>query len=124
RPSTPPGQAKQPPATGAPKANTTPKTTTPLAVNPSLGKSLTPLLPPNTDLNAAAAGFRNLGQFVAAVHVSHNLGVPFASLKTEMVDHHMSLGEAIHVLKPTADPKVEANRGEAEAKVDLDRKTK
>src|SRR6185295_7461656 len=62
RPSTPPGQAKQPPAGAAPKT-TPPKTTTPtpLVINPSLGKTLTPLLPPNTDLNTAAAGFRNLG---------------------------------------------------------------
>jgi len=29
--------------------------------------------PPGTNLQSAATGFKNLGQFVAAVHVSHNL---------------------------------------------------
>ena len=40
--------------------------------------------PPVTNLQAAAQSFENLGQFVAAVHVSHNLGIPFGQLKTHM----------------------------------------
>src|SRR5215467_2134220 len=32
------------------------------------------LLPPNTDLKTAESGFKNHGQFIAALHVSHNLG--------------------------------------------------
>jgi hypothetical protein len=47
------------------------------------------------DPQLAAVGFRNLGQFVAAVNVSNNLGIPFAELKTRMVDQGMSLGQAI-----------------------------
>ena len=43
----------------------------------------------------ASAGFKNLGQFVAAVNVSNNLGIPFSQLKTKMVDDGMSLGQSI-----------------------------
>lgn len=57
-----------------------------------------------------AAGFKNQGQFVAAVHVSENLGINFTELKTLMVDKDMSLGQAIHQLKPTVDADAEARR--------------
>jgi len=35
-------------------------------------------------LNQASKGFKNQGQFIAALHVSQNLGIPFADLKTAM----------------------------------------
>jgi hypothetical protein len=64
-----------------------------------------------TCLQTAAQGFKNLGQFVAAVHVSNNLGIPFAQLKcTELGGQFctppttakgMSLGKAIQTLKPS-----------------------
>jgi hypothetical protein len=41
-------------------------------------------LPAGTDLNTATAGFRNFGQFVAAINVSNNLGIRFADLKAAM----------------------------------------
>ena len=63
------------------------------------------------------AGFRNWGQFVAAVHVSNNLGIPFADLKAKMtgtapgptpgttvLGTPMSLGQAIQSLKGGATP--------------------
>src|SRR5258708_19687761 len=52
-----------------------------LTQNTQLSSKLSGLLPAGTDLQTAAAGFRNLGQFVAAVHVSPNLDIPFAQLK-------------------------------------------
>src|SRR5260370_27662871 len=52
-----------------------------LTQNTQLSSKLSSLLPAGTDLQAAAAGFRNLGQFVAAVHVAHNLDIPFHQLK-------------------------------------------
>jgi len=55
-----------------------------------------------SDLMKAADGFRNLGQFVAAVNVSNNLDIPFTRLKTQMVEENLSLGQAIQKLKPTA----------------------
>src|SRR5512136_1599780 len=52
-----------------------------LAHNTKLSSKLQSLLPPGTNLQTASQGFKNLGQFVAAVHVSHNLGIPFDQLK-------------------------------------------
>jgi len=73
-----------------------------LANNTNLTTRLQPLLPPNTTLEAAASGFKNQGQFIAALHVSHNLGIPFDQLKTEMTGtDHDSLGKAIQDLRPT-----------------------
>ena len=122
KPATPPGQAKQAATTTTPK---TPKST-PVAkgssakptsgiVSPGLVAKLKPMFPPGTDLNLAAAGFKNQGQFVAAAHVSQNLGIPFAALKTEMVDNGASLGHAIQTLRPKADATAEVNRAESQA---------
>ena len=72
--------------------------------NPQLSGKLQGLLPttgPNSTLAAAAMGFRNEGQFIAALHVSHNLNIPFDQLKMKMTgDPPMSLGKAIQSLKP------------------------
>jgi hypothetical protein len=92
-----------------------------LASNTKLASKLQSLLPAGTDLNAAAAGFKNLGQFVAAVHVSHNLGIPFDQLKSKMLGPpSMSLGKAIQALKPTANAKAETKKAEHQAHQDLD----
>jgi hypothetical protein len=92
-----------------------------LAANTNLASKLQGLLPPGTNLQTAASGFKNLGQFVAAVHVSHNLGIPFDQLKAKMLGPPSeSLGKAIHDLKPTADPKAETKKAESEAHQDLD----
>jgi hypothetical protein len=71
------------------------------------------------DAMTAAAGFRNLGQFVAAVNVSNNLKIPFAELKSHMVDDGMSLGQSIQASKPTANSTVEAQRAEHDADVEI-----
>ena len=73
-----------------------------LAKNTNLRTKLQSRLPAGTDINVAAAGFRNLGQFVAAVNVSNNLGIPFADLKAKMTGTTpVSLGQAIQQLKGT-----------------------
>jgi hypothetical protein len=72
-------------------------------------------LPLGTDLMTAAAGFRNLGQFVAAVNVSNNLGITFTELKTRMVDDGLSLGQAIQKSTTTSDPYVQARQAEYDA---------
>jgi hypothetical protein len=92
-----------------------------LASNTKLASKLQSLLPPGTDLQAAAAGFKNLGQFVAAVHVSHNLGIPFDQLKAKMTGPGAeSLGKAIHELKPDANTKAETKKAETEAHQDME----
>ncbi|HET8889555.1 MAG TPA: hypothetical protein VFQ41_11680 [Candidatus Angelobacter sp.] len=92
-----------------------------LSSNTKLASKLQGLLPPGTDLQAAASGFKNLGQFVAAVHVSHNLGIPFDQLKAKMQGPPTeSLGKAIHELKPDADAKAQTKTAESEAHQDMD----
>jgi hypothetical protein len=101
-----------------------------LTQNTQLSSKLTSLLPVGTNLQTAASGFRNLGQFVAAVHVSHNLGIPFDQLKcTELAtadacgtmtvpSKGSHLGQAIQTLKPamsSTDSKSAAKQAEKEA---------
>ena len=83
--------------------------------NTNLARKLQSRLPAGTDMMQAAAGFRNLGQFVAAVNVSNNLGLSFTDVKTRMVDDGMSLGQTIQVLRPTANTTTEVNRAETDA---------
>jgi hypothetical protein len=69
------------------------------------------MLPPGTDLQLAAQGFKNRGQFIAAVNASNNHGIPFADLKARMTGialdptvpatTPMSLGQAIQSFKVT-----------------------
>jgi hypothetical protein len=87
-----------------------------LQKNTSLASKLQNRLPVGTDLMTAAAGFRNLGQFVAAVNVSNNLNIPFTQLKTKMVTEGLSLGQSIQALKPTASSTIEAQRAEYDAR--------
>ena len=92
-----------------------------LAKNPKLAAKLQSLLPPGTDLTAASQGFKNLGQFVAAVHVSKNLGIPFDQLKAKMTGPpSMSLGKAIQALDPQANAKAALKTAEKQAHQDLE----
>jgi len=91
-----------------------------LSQNSKLSTKLASLLAPGTDLQKASQGFKNLGQFVAAAHVSHNLGIPFDQLKAEMMGPPtQSLGKAIHELKPAVKSKEEAKKATKEADDDL-----
>jgi hypothetical protein len=100
-----------------------------LSTKTNLLNKVTGLLPAGTDLNAATAGFKNFGQFVAAVNVSNNLGIPFADLKADMTGIRMdgtltgeptlSLGRSIQDLKPGADADVEATKATKQANSDI-----
>lgn len=71
-------------------------------------------------LKTDASGFKNFGQFVAAVHVSHNLGIPFSELQAKMTGSNaVSLGKAIQELKPGADAKNEAKKAASQADNDV-----
>jgi len=102
--------------------------------NPGLKSKIESLLPPNTDYKTALSGFKNDGQFIAALHVSKNLGIPFDQLKATMLgkttttgstptdSKPMSLGEAIHTLQPSLSEKdahTAAEKAENQAKVDI-----
>ena len=45
--------------------------------------------------NPSAMGFENYGQYIAATHVSDSLNISPDTLRTEMVDNQLSLGDAI-----------------------------
>jgi hypothetical protein len=132
-----PSAATRAPRASAPKSTTTPKashsspavlskgrpahaptkasaghtssTTTSRALprNPKLVAKLQGMLPAGLNVDQAATGFRNQGQFIAAVNVSR---IPFADLKTSMVNDGLSLGQSIQRLKPSANAEVETSR--------------
>lgn len=91
-----------------------------LTQNTRLSSNLQGLLPNGTNLQDASSGFSNLGQFVAAVHVSHNLGIPFDQLKTKMMGG-ASLGQAIHELKPNVDAHQESLKANHQALEDIEK---
>jgi hypothetical protein len=97
--------------------------------NTHLATQLQKLFPQGTDLQLASSGFRNLGQFVAAAHVSKNLGIPFDQLKSRMLgtsttaaeggDSPVSLGKAIKELRPETDASAEVKKAERQAKEEI-----
>ena len=72
------------------------------------------------DAKQACSGFKNLGQCVAAAHVSKNLGIDFNTLKGKMTGSGTeSLGQAIHDLNQNVDSKAETKKGQQQAHEDL-----
>src|SRR5687768_6604459 len=103
--------------TGSGSTTTTTATTTPVAPpnalstkiskNPQQLARFTGMLPEGMTIEAATAGFRNQGQFVAALNASKNQGVSFADLQTAMTVDGLSLGQAVKQLR-NAPPAPEA----------------
>jgi len=100
--------------------------------NPAIGDRIQTLT--GEPASQACTGFKNIGQCVAAAHVSKNLGITFDCLRSDMtgtapqttsncpVDtgtKSMSLGKAIQTLSPNANPKAESKKGQTEAQQDL-----
>lgn len=84
--------------------------------NEQLRSRVNTLLPPETTLSQAASGFQSEGQFIAALHVSKNLGIPFSDLKAKMTGPDpMTLGEAIRDLRPSANAASEVAKAENQA---------
>jgi hypothetical protein len=106
------------------KPNLKSKLTALLPIDPLTGKTMT--------LDKASLGFKNQGQFIAALHVSENLGIPFTTLKSNMVTitpgapgeqptatQTGSLGQAIQKSKATANVTTEVQKAEQQASADL-----
>jgi|SRR6516225_507695 hypothetical protein len=121
------------------------------SVSASHGATMDQILSRNTQLagkiqtltgmsaTQACTGFKNLGQCVAAAHVSKNLDISFACLRFDMTGQapakgsncpatastsgtagkSMSLGKAIQALSPTSDGKVEAKKATKQANQDI-----
>jgi hypothetical protein len=92
------------------------------------------LLSAGTDLKTACQGFKNLGQCVAALHVSKNLNIPFGCLQADMTGtapatgttcprgtgtSKLSLGKSITTLQPSANATGEAKKANKQANSDL-----
>jgi hypothetical protein len=100
-----------------------------------LSLQLQALLPPRTSLKDACAGFKNLNDCVAALHVSHNLKLKFNCLKWDVTGAKpagdvkscaapsnvkaISLSKAIRELKPDANSRAEAKTAEKRAREDI-----
>jgi hypothetical protein len=79
--------------------------------NPQQEARLLAMLPPGTNIQDASMGFKNRGQFIAAVNASSNHNIPFADLKAKMTGiapgateptmAPMSLGQALQSFKIT-----------------------
>ncbi|HEV8393146.1 MAG TPA: hypothetical protein VGQ37_02685 [Vicinamibacterales bacterium] len=72
---------------------------TKLAKNPQQLARLTGMLPEGMTIEQATTGFRNQGQFIAALNASKNQGVSFADLQTAMTVDGLSLGQAVKQLR-------------------------
>lgn len=112
------------PTTAATATTTSTTTTNPIATkigsHPRLESKVKALLPAGMTLATASSGFKNQGQFIAALHVSRNLNIPFSDLKSVMTaPHATSLGQAIQTLRPERAAVTEATRAEREAADDL-----
>jgi hypothetical protein len=108
-----------------------------IGAKPQLSSKITKMLPAGMTLDRASAGFKNQGQFIAALHVSQNLNIPFRDLKAAMLGttprpttpggtpttttttSPMSLGQAIKKLRPSADATVEATHAETQTSTDV-----
>jgi len=102
-----------------------------LSKNPAIGDKIQSLT--GMPASQACTGFKNLGQCVAAAHVSNNLGITFdclrymtgtAPLSTSNCpagtgSKSVSLGKSIQTLDPHADSKSESKKGQTEAQQDL-----
>ena len=73
-----------------------------IAMNETLTARLEPLLVGTTLTTATATeGWRNQGQFVAAMNAAQREGISFEALRTEMVTNQKSLPDAIAAVKAT-----------------------
>ena len=91
-----------------------------ISSHPQLASKVHELLPAGMTLNRASTGFKNQGQFLAALHVSRNLGIPFSQLKADMTGRrHLSLGQSIQFEKARVNATTEAHHAETEADDDL-----
>ena len=101
-----------------------------------LASQLQAILPAKTKLEDACAGFRQLNECVASLHVSHNLKIKFNCLKWDVTGVQpakgnvsscsapetgkgLTLTKAIQTLKPEADAKAEAKTAERRAQEDI-----
>ena len=119
-------------STGAPSSSQ--KISDVLSKNPAIGDKIVTLTGDKLGAADACTGFKNIGQCVAAAHVSKNLGVNFFCMRQAMtgtaagsfapkggcsVTGTFSLGKAIQKLDPQADSTTETKKANAESQQDM-----
>jgi hypothetical protein len=73
-----------------------------------------------TEAKTACAGFRSVGDCLAAAHVSRNLGLSFDTLRSKVTGRgKQDLVKAIQQLQPAADAKAEALKAHEQARHDV-----
>ena len=105
-----------------------------LSKNPAIGDKIVALTGDKNGAADACTGFKNLGQCVAAAHVSKNLGLNFFCMRQAMtgtsagtfapqggcsVTGTMSLGKTIQKLDPKADSSAESKKADAQTQQDM-----
>jgi hypothetical protein len=93
--------------------------------DPYLASVLKPLVSPPNTLTGAAMGFKNQKQFIAALHLSRNLVIPFDQIKIRVTgNRRMSLSDSLRDIRPSITKnlaKGEVNKAEQQAKDDESR---
>jgi len=97
--------------------------TTLLSDNKNLNTALTNALAKSgitvSDLQSTCSPFKNLGQCIAALHVSKNLGISFDELRDKMLAPKGSLGKAIQQVDPNVKAKAESKKANKQANQDI-----
>jgi hypothetical protein len=115
--------------TSSTSGTTSTKTMNPIATKiaskPQLNAKISTMLPDGVSLNRASRGFKNQGQFIAALHAAQRCGQPncFSLIKTDMTKNGMSLGQAIQDVKKTSTSKADADATKAQHEADDDVKS-
>lgn len=73
-----------------------------MAQDAGLSSRAQSILPQGTNVESAAAGFKNVGEFLATADAANTNKIPFSDLK-DRVTAGQPLGAAIHALKPDMD---------------------
>ncbi len=116
--STRPGPRKTRPGRRDPKSNL--PISRQLTQNPALVARLESLLPAGANLEQAAEGFTSLEEFVAAVHVAHNLDISLAEMRNAKNRRKpLALAAVIHKQNPNVNARLEEQRALKAARQDL-----
>ena len=99
------GTTSTPPPTFEPNA-----ISTKISKNPSQLTKVKGMLPTGMTIEEASTGFRNQGQFIAALNASRNQGLDFVQLKDAMTVDGLSLGQAAKQVRtaPVPAPVIDA----------------
>jgi len=122
-PNSSPPASTSAPAKKKPDTERVPKFARRLVENPELSSRLQVLLPKGVTLPDAAKGFKNETGFIATLHASHDLNIPFEQLKSDVTSgERNSLAQAIRKFRPEFDMKAVENGAKAaeqQAKTDI-----